>query len=320
MRTLKWDVIQVLVFAACIGIRIADCQISHHLATADPAGGSSMDPVCEKPTLNPAARAALRLVCRNTAAARRNSSTTNTIILGFVGGFANPRDEKHPEVLFGEYLREHYAEAMEAGVFSNRDEAGALRFVMRALTGDSGGAATNEERKKARIILYGHSWGASEAVAFAHELGRRGIPVQLTIQVDIIAKPSQNPVLIPDNVQRAVNFYQAKGVLHGRPTVVASDPDRTEIIGNFKRIYPKPPPDCKNYSWFVRTFNKPHHEIENDPEVWGAAALLVDTEISAGDQFQALASSGSSVNSLPRQTPFNSREFQAMSAEDQRNH
>ena len=36
-----------------------------------------------------------------------------------------------------------------------------------------------------------HSWGVSETVAFARELGQRGIPVLVTIQVDSIAKPGQ---------------------------------------------------------------------------------------------------------------------------------
>ena len=44
--------------------------------------------------------------------------------------------------------------------------------------------------------------------------------------------------------------------------------------------YMSRPIKCDNYPWLARTFNKPHHEIENDPIVWSRIASLIDTEIS----------------------------------------
>jgi hypothetical protein len=38
--------------------------------------------------------------------------------------------------------------------------------------------------------------------------------------------------------------------------------------------------DCRNYPWFARTFNKPHHEIENDARVWSQIALVIDSRLS----------------------------------------
>ena len=38
--------------------------------------------------------------------------------------------------------------------------------------------------------------------------------------------------------------------------------------------------NCDNYSWYARFFNKPHHEIENDPRVWDQAASLIDSQLS----------------------------------------
>ena len=40
--------------------------------------------------------------------------------------------------------------------------------------------------------------------------------------------------------------------------------------------------NCGNYPWLARTFNRPHHEIENDPRVWGQAAALIDSELARG--------------------------------------
>jgi hypothetical protein len=208
-----------------------------------------------------------------------NSSVPKAIVIGFVGGFAKRDDLKHPEVQFAANLRQRYPSQVYAEVFSNHEGQKALRQVLRLLDADRDGALTPNEKEHAKIILYGHSWGASETVAFAKELGQRGIPVLLTIQVDSIKKPGQEDSTIPPNVANAVNFYQPRGLLHGRPEISAADPARTRIIGNFRMTYKGRPIDCRNYPWLARTFNKPHHEIENDPRVWNQAASLIDSSL-----------------------------------------
>ena len=213
------------------------------------------------------------------ARAAPGSTVPKAIVIGFVGGFAKRDDLKHPEVQFAANLRQRYPSQVYAEVFSNHEGQKALRQVLRLLDADRDGALTPYEKEHAKIILYGHSWGASETVAFAKQLGQRGIPVLLTIQVDSIAKPGQKDSTIPPNVANAVNFYQPRGLLHGRTEISAADPAKTRIIGNFRMTYEGHPIDCRNYPWLARTFNKPHHEIENDPRVWNQAASLIDSEL-----------------------------------------
>jgi pimeloyl-ACP methyl ester carboxylesterase len=226
-----------------------------------------------------AARAAMRLVCRQTDGARAFSTGPTTIVVGFVGGYANPGDVKHPEVLFAAYLREHYGSSVHAEVFSNHGRRTALRYVLQFLDSNDDGALSAEEKNHARVIIYGHSWGASETAAFARELGRRNIPVLLTLQLDIVPKPGERPVLISSNVANAVNFYQAEGALRGSSTITAANPMRTEILGNFQFTYRRERVNCDNYPWFARTFNKPHHEIENDPIVWARVAAFIEAQM-----------------------------------------
>ena len=38
--------------------------------------------------------------------------------------------------------------------------------------------------------------------------------------------------------------------------------------------------NCDNYPWLVRVLTRPHHEIENDPRVWGQVGFLIDSELS----------------------------------------
>jgi hypothetical protein len=37
--------------------------------------------------------------------------------------------------------------------------------------------------------------------------------------------------------------------------------------------------NCDNYSWYARTFNKPHHEIENDLRLWDELASLINANL-----------------------------------------
>lgn len=203
------------------------------------------------------------------------------IVIGFVGGFARQDDQKHPEVQFAEYLREHYRSRISAQVFGNHHGREALRHVLRLLDGDGNGSLSVGEKEKARIVLYGHSWGAAETLVFARELDKKGIPVLLTIQVDSVAKPGRDDSTIPKNVAEAINLYQSRGPIHGRAQINAADPARTTIIGNFHMLYQDYSINCDNYPWYARTFNRPHHEIENDPRVWNLAKSLIESEFTA---------------------------------------
>ena len=208
-----------------------------------------------------------------------DSPIRNVLVIGFVGGFVSRDDAKHPEVQFADYLRSRYP-FIHAEVFGNHHGKSALHQVIRLLDTDHDGSLTSIEKERATMIIYGHSWGASEAVMFARELGEMGIPVALTIQIDTIAKPFHKNLTLSPNVASAINFYQTKGPLHGRPEIVAADPTRTNIIGNFRMTYEDLLINCNNYIWYARVFNKPHHEIENDLRVWDGVASLIDSYLS----------------------------------------
>jgi pimeloyl-ACP methyl ester carboxylesterase len=211
-------------------------------------------------------------ICGRGQGASGVDDNRKAIVVGFVGGFVRHDDARHAEVQFADHLRDRYRSAIDVEVFGNHSGNQALRYVLRR-------AAAEREPK---IILFGHSWGATETIALARALEHRGIPVRLTIQVDSIGKPGQDNVTIPANVANAINFYQSTGLLHGRSTIVAKDPSRTNILGNFEMSYKDHPVDCEDFPWYARVFTKPHIEIENDPRVWAEAASLIDSELSDG--------------------------------------
>jgi hypothetical protein len=202
----------------------------------------------------------------------------NVIIIGFVGGFVSRNNNKHPEVQFAAYLRDRYP-SIHAEVFGNHNGRTVLDNVMRLIDINHDGVLSSVEKEQATVIIYGHSWGATETVEFARDLDEMGIPVALTIQVDTIGKPGHKAARISPNVATAINFYQTEGPLHGKSEIVAADPARTKILGNIRMSYEDRPINCDNYSWYARTFNKPHHEIENDLRVWDKLASLINTDL-----------------------------------------
>jgi hypothetical protein len=218
------------------------------------------------------------------AAATRTSGAVNpgtgrAIVIGFVGGFVRADDTRHPEVQLVEELRRRYTSSIYVEVFGNHDREAAHRQVLQWLDTNGNGALTADEKRKARIILYGHSWGASEVVTLARELGCRKVPVLLTIQVDSVAKPREQDGVIPPNVVNAVNFYQADGIVHGRPEIVAADPSQTKILGNFRMTYSDQTITSTGSPWLARLFMKPHIEIEDDPKVWQRVTELIDKQL-----------------------------------------
>ena len=215
-------------------------------------------------------------------AARTDSSEPpppTVIVIGFVGGFVRHNDSVHREVQLATQLRKDYPSGMEAEIFENHLGREAHQEVLRLLDTDHNGIVSDPEKLKARVILYGHSWGASEAVTMARTLQKDGVPVLLTIQVDSVSKPGMDDRLIPANVAQAMNFYQLDGFLHGQRRIVAADPLRTRILGNFQSHYKTAQVNCDGYPWFARVFMKPHIEIESDPGVWNQIASLIRSKL-----------------------------------------
>jgi hypothetical protein len=201
------------------------------------------------------------------------------IVIGFVGGFVHHDDSVHQEVQLAARLRNNHPSGTEVRMFENHSGRQAYQEIMRLLDSDHDGNLSTDEKRDARIIVYGHSWGASETVTLARSLQKESVPVLLTIQVDSVWKPGADDKLFPSNVAQAINFYQLDGLLHGQRQIVAADPLHTEILGNFQLDYKTNHVNCDGYPWFARTFMRPHIEIESDPRVWNQIESLIRAKL-----------------------------------------
>jgi hypothetical protein len=197
----------------------------------------------------------------------------HVIVVGFVGGFVHRDEPHHPEV----------------GLNSNVNEA--YQTILRESNILDGGPFSEIKARRPKILLFGHSWGASAVVRLARKLDHVGIPVALTIQVDSVAKPFTNDAIIPSNVSEAANFYQVHGLIHGRSRITAANVKRTRIIGNFRRDYETEPAACLYFPWYSQLFTKGHIEIECDPNLWSEIRVLLEhyipTDAATAGQFQA---------------------------------
>jgi len=205
------------------------------------------------------------------------------IVIGFLGGFVHRDNAIHNEVQLAQRLSEEHRADLFAAAFENHRREQAHAQILKLLDGNRDGALSLEEKRDARVILYGHSWGASETVRLARELESDGIPVLLTVQVDSVAKIGERDSVIPANVAQAVNFYQPHGLFHGRQAIRAADTSRTGILGNFRFDYSKSSVECKDYPAFARAFMGSHIKIECDPAVWSSIERLIRSRIPPAD-------------------------------------
>ena len=211
--------------------------------------------------------------------AKEAAATSPVIVIGFLGGHVKKNNAIHREVQLAMHLRQNHPVGVYVQVFQNSHGQRAFDEILHLLDVNHDGTISPAEKQHARIILYGHSWGASETVTMARQLQTDQIPVLLTILVDRVSKIGEGDPRIPANVAQAVNFYQLDGLLHGRRTIRAADPASTQIIGNYQFDYKDTHISCDQYPWYARLFMGPHIEIENDPRVWNQVESLIRAKL-----------------------------------------
>ena len=199
----------------------------------------------------------------------------STLVIGFLGGFERWNDDHRSVRQLTLKLREKpgvYAESI-----SNRRRAAALKLIRQALDTNRDGKLDPEERARARVILYGQSWGGAAALDTARELDRLGVPVLLTVQVDSVGLHDR---VVPANVLAAVNYYQHDPLtFQGQRDIRAADPTKTRILGNFRSSYSRRPVDQANASWARRTFGGGHAKMELDAKIWSQVERHIDDAI-----------------------------------------
>jgi hypothetical protein len=231
----------------------------------------------------------------------RSGDDTRPIVIGFLGGYVRHDDSVHTTVQVAKSLREAYPNAIHVATFENRRMDDAHALILNLLGVKSASALTEQQKRSAHIILYGHSWGACAVVSLARQLKSEGIPVLLTVQVDSVSKAGRDDQTIPDNVRYAANFYQDKGFIRGQPKIIAADASRTTILGNYFFDYSAHPIACPEYPWYTRFFMRSHIEIECDQKVWQRVENLIREQLptALNASHESIPANATAVNTQP---------------------
>ena len=206
----------------------------------------------------------------------------STLVIGFLGGYERWNDEHRSVRRLVHKLRSR--DGIFAESISNRNQRVALDLIHRALDTNGDGKLDAAERVRARVILFGQSWGGGATLNIARELDRLEVPVLLTVQVDSVGMRDQ---IVPANVRAAVNFYQHDPfTIVGRSEIRAADSSRTAILGNFQETYmwravdPADAANSSNSSWARSTFGGSHARMELDPAIWNRVERYINQAIS----------------------------------------
>lgn len=198
----------------------------------------------------------------------------STLILGFTGGLDRADDPERGVRRLALAMRAMGLPGVYAETLEHYRHREARRRVVAALDANGNRRVDREERGRVKIILYGQSLGGGEVVRLARELGKHGVAVELTVQVDSVSLGRDGR--IPPNVRQAVNFYQKERLtFRGEDCIQAEDAQRTKILGNFRFRYPllgwNPAPEL---SW-RRVLGGGHARMEADPLLWAQIQALI---------------------------------------------
>lgn len=201
----------------------------------------------------------------------------HTLVLGFLGGrqpWNNPKEGTRRLAL---QLRAMNLPGVHVETLENRKRKLALELIHKAFDSNRDGQLDSSERRAARLIVYGQSFGGAAVVKLARELEKLDIPVLLTVQADSVGRGDD---LIPPNVRRAANLYQRDGLLvRGEPEIRAQEPEKTLILGNFPFSYKSKKVDMTGVAWHKKIFRSAHAKMDRDPDVWAKVEKLIRAEL-----------------------------------------
>ena len=168
------------------------------------------------------------------------------------------------EVKLAEHLRTEDPVGVCVQAFENGHRERTMHAILTQLGADRSGMLLEDQKRQARIILYGHSRSGSAMVELARKLEKSRILELLAVQVDGLRRSGVDDRVIPPNIARAANGDPPDGMVHEE--IRAADP--SEILANFCFEYKQHPIHCPEYPWYDWSFAKTHTQVACDPAVW----------------------------------------------------
>lgn len=154
------------------------------------------------------------------------------VYLGFVGAFESAQSRFSGVVQIRNLLRGPQFAEVCAKTYAPYQWAEGRDWILSQVAMHEGMQGAGELGDPPKVVLVGHSMGGWAAMTVARELKARGIPVELTVQVDSVGI---SDVTVPSNVKLAAIFH-ANDVLMPLTTkkLKLEDPSQTRVVANVR--------------------------------------------------------------------------------------
>lgn len=152
------------------------------------------------------------------------------IYVGIVGALETSNNKHSGLVQIRDLLRGPAYSDVCARSFTPYTWTSSLRWLLQHFPSHPGRLTDDELKRAPKVILVGHSAGGWAVLSVVRNLGRKGIPVELTIQVDSVGITDRT---VPRNVKTAAIFH-ARDILMFLTTkrIKAEDPSKTRLAAN----------------------------------------------------------------------------------------
>src|SRR5271157_2769203 len=159
-------------------------------------------------------------------------ASCKVLYVGIVGGLETPSNRRSGVVQIRDALRGPTYTGVCARTFSPYHWTSGRRWILKHFPSHPGPMTADELKQAPKVVLVGHSLGGWAVLSVARGLDRKGIPVELTIQVDSVGVTDRT---VPSNVKAAAIFY-ARDILMLMTTkkIKVEDARQTRLVANIR--------------------------------------------------------------------------------------
>jgi hypothetical protein len=163
--------------------------------------------------------------------AEQNRDTTCKIVyLGFVGGTEPSNNSRSGIVQIRDILRGPTFPDVCAISFTPYFWRSGFHWILSHFPSHPGRLTWDELEKAPKVILVGHSLGGWAVLSVARNLNRKGISVELCVQIDSVGVTNHT---VPRNVKAAAIFHANDALfLLTTKKIKLEDPSQTKLVEN----------------------------------------------------------------------------------------
>jgi hypothetical protein len=154
------------------------------------------------------------------------------LYVGIVGGLTTPNNRRSGVVQIRDALLSPTYTDVCARTFSPYHWMAGRNWILDFFPRHPGAMTEVELEKAPKVVLVGHSLGGWAVLSVARGLDEKGIPVELTIQVDSVGITDHT---VPKNVKEAAIFH-ARDILMFLTTkkISAQDASQTKLVADLR--------------------------------------------------------------------------------------